>query len=122
MCIPNAKLPGNRPITSASKPDAPEIIVVDGVFQSEGVYSFSTDEKTTIRFFVTYSIPEPKEGFSKTSLSFFADDDCLRDEDGKPIPRSRWPFVSGAMTFYMVRNSSAENGIDYTILSHIKKQ
>ena len=121
-CIPDAQLPGNRPVSSASTPDASEIIVVDGVFQSEGIYSFSTDKITTIRFFVTYSIPEPKDGFSKTTLSFFADDDCLSDEDGTPVPRSRWPFVSGGMTFYMIRNASATNGVDFTIVSHVKKQ
>ncbi len=120
-CSPNAQLPENRPVDPRSQLVAPEGIVVTGRFQSEGVCDFFTGKKSTMRFFVTYAVQEKRGDFPGSVLSFFADDDCLLDEEGKPVPRNRWPFGKGEMTFYLVRNAPAKERPDYTILSYTEK-
>lgn len=121
-CSPNARLPGNRPIQTPAKPDSPEMVVVVGRFESEGVCDFFTGEKTTLRFFVTYSVSGKAGEFPYSTLSFFADDDCLLDEAGKPVPRNSWPFGHGEMTFHLTRNTPARDGPEYTILSYSKRE
>jgi len=98
------------------------MIVVTGRFQSEGVCDFVTDKKTTLRFFVIYSVQERRGDFPYSVLSFFADDDCLLDEAGNPVPRNRWPFGKGEMTFYLARDASDNSGAGYKILSYIETE
>ena len=121
-CSPNAQLPENKPINPRPKLDIPEMIVVTGRFQSESVCDFFTEKKTTVRFFVTYSVEEKRGDFPGSVLSFFADDDCLLDEEGKSVPRHRWPFGNGEMTFCLVRNASVGNGPAYSILSYFETE
>lgn len=121
-CSPNAQLPGNRPISPKPKPDIPGVIVVAGKFQSEGVCDYLTGKTTTLRFFVTYSVQEKRGDFPYGVLSFFADDDCLLDEEGKPVPRTPWPFGNGERTFYLKRNTPAQAGAGFTILSYTGKE
>ena len=121
-CIPNAKLRGTRPIYSSSNLDDPDLIQVDCEFQSEGIFDVNSGKRTTIRFFVTYRVKRSLSHFDYPIVSFFADDDCLRDEEGNLVPRMPWPFTEGRMTLFLRKLPPSADQPSYEIVLYAKNE
>ena len=117
-CIPTAILPNDRPILQKMEVRDADTITVTASFEKEGLYDFQTRDITTVTFFVIYSIRDPNPIYPIKELSFFAIDNCLRDEKGNLIPREKWPFSKGIKTFVIQSAQSFGAGPTYRIVSY----